>query len=185
MPIRCIQCGDADLGEATVQLPGTIRGENYSVEMPGLECPNCHYRTIEGTVMPEFGRLLADLYRSAHGFLTSEDIRARRKRLAMSQRKFADYVGVGEATIKRAEMGKIQDHHTDEAIRRKTNFVPYAMAAQNWRIQAIVTSTNAGQEAHLLSDVTQQTLGLPATNLPLVRAVPAYLASRFHASTRG
>ncbi len=63
---RCIQCGQADLEPNVVHLPGTVRGENYVVEMQGLECPRCHYKTIEGVAMPEFGRLLADKYRAAH-----------------------------------------------------------------------------------------------------------------------
>src|SRR5260370_1107100 len=90
---KCIQCGQTDLVAKTVRLDGEVRGEHYTVEIPGLECPICGYKTIEGPMMPEYRRLLADRYRATHGILTSEDIRARRKRLGMNQPKFAQYVG--------------------------------------------------------------------------------------------
>ncbi len=38
----------------------------------------------------------------------------------MSQSKFADYLGVGVASVKRWEMGKIQEHAMDELVRLKT-----------------------------------------------------------------
>src|SRR5438105_3749814 len=114
--IRCIQCGRASLQSKRIQLQGTVRREDYLVEMQGLECPRCGYKTVEGTAMPEYGRLLADKYRAHHGLLTSEEIRARRARLGMTQEKFAQHIGVGLASVKRWEMGKIQDRDSNERI---------------------------------------------------------------------
>jgi putative zinc finger/helix-turn-helix YgiT family protein len=180
---KCIQCGQADLVPKIVQLDGQVRGEHYTVEMLGLECPRCGYQTIEGPTMPEYRRLLADRYRATYGLLTSEDIRARRKRLRMNQREFAKYVNVGEATIKRAEMGKIQDRHTDEAIRRRTDLVLSATASRIGRTEAIVTSTNGFGAPFLGPDVTHWTLGCAG---PALRHnIAPYLASQFVASTRG
>jgi len=118
---RCIECGSVELRPAVVSLEGTVRGEIYIVEMKGLVCLNDGYKTIEGSDMPEFARLLADKYRSAQRLLTSEEIRSRRKRLNMSQQQFAHYLGVGVASVKRWEMGKIQDRRCDDEIRRKTD----------------------------------------------------------------
>src|SRR4051812_11871880 len=101
--MNCIECCAASLVPKNISLVGEVRGEQYVVNMEGLECPNCGYRTIEGSAMPEYARLLADEYRSRHGLLTSNDIRTRRARLDMSQETFAEYVGVGPASIKRWE----------------------------------------------------------------------------------
>jgi len=120
MPIKCINCGLADLESKLVRLAGQVRGEDYTVEMLGLECPQCGYKTIDGPAMPEYGRLLADRYRTAHGLLTSDDIRTRRERLEMSQQAFADFLGVGVASVKRWEMGKIQDPRNNALIIDKT-----------------------------------------------------------------
>ena len=140
MPIRCIQCGEADLLPKKVQLPGTIRGETYEVEMSGLECPNCGYKTIEGSAMPEYGRLLADKYRANHRLLTSDEIRRRRRRLGMSQQEFAEHLDVGLASVKRWEMGKIQEPRHNERIIEKTE--PRNLQGWNARFPVIHTSTS-------------------------------------------
>ena len=118
----CIRCDEADLQSRPVELSGVVRGETYTVRMQGLECPKCGYKTIEGPDMPEYGRLLADKYREAHGLLTSEAIRARRKRLLMTQEEFAKLLGVGIASVKRWEMGKIQDARSNQLIIERTDF---------------------------------------------------------------
>src|SRR2546423_7169551 len=120
MSDSCINCGKADLEPKTIQLEGTVRGETYNVEMPGLQCPNCGYKTIEGPDMAEFGRLLADQYRVKHGLLPSDEIRARRKRLEMNQQQFADFLGFGVASVKRWELGKIQDARSNAIIVERT-----------------------------------------------------------------
>src|SRR5262249_34973299 len=91
-------------------------------------CPKCGYQTIAGSDMPEFGRLLADQYRKKYGLLTSDEIRERRKRLEMNQEQFADWLGVGIASVKRWEMGKIQDKRSDALIRERTDPPKYATA---------------------------------------------------------
>ena len=127
MAIRCIQCAKADLDAKSVELPGTVRDESYAIRMDGLACPLCGFTTIEGSAMPEYGRLLADKYRAAHGLLTSNAIKTRRERLGMSQARFAEYLGVGLASIKRWEMGKIQDRRSNSVIKRKTDREPAAL----------------------------------------------------------
>lgn len=122
MTTRCIQCDEADLRpEPTVELQGTVRGEAFTVQMPGLVCPNCGYKTIEGADMPEFGRLLADKYRAAHGWLTSDEIRERREALRLNQQNWADFLKRGIASVKRWELGKIQDPANDRHIREMTD----------------------------------------------------------------
>lgn len=119
--MECIECGNHKLRSRQIELPGTVRGERFTVRMRGLECSGCGYKTIDGQSMPEYGRLLADQYRAAHGLLTSEEIKARRSGLGLSQAGFACLLGLGIASIKRWEMGKIQDERNDALIRRKTD----------------------------------------------------------------
>jgi putative zinc finger/helix-turn-helix YgiT family protein len=120
MPIRCINCAKADLQGKQIQLSGSVKGKEYTVEMLGLECPSCGYKTIDNRGMTEFGRLLADKYRSENGLLTSTQIRSRRNALHMSQQEFADYLKVGVASVKRWELGKIQDPRSNALIIEKT-----------------------------------------------------------------
>jgi putative zinc finger/helix-turn-helix YgiT family protein len=120
MTILCVNCAKADLEKASVRLSGEIRKHPYTVEMQGLKCPNCGYATVDSKSMAEFGRLVADEYRRAHGLLTSDEIVALRHRFGDNQEQFAKRVGVGIASIKRWELGKIQDRLYDDLIREKT-----------------------------------------------------------------
>ncbi len=140
MKILCISCTKADLRKAKVQLPGTIRGEDYTVEMEGLECPNCGYKTVDGKSMAEFGRLVADKYRSAHDLLTSDEIVALRHRFGENQPEFANRVGVGVASIKRWELGKIQDRQSNDLLIEKTK--PQVENLQQYNFQAITGGTS-------------------------------------------
>ncbi len=120
MTILCINCAKADLERKLVRLSGEIRKHHYTVEMEGLKCPNCGYSTVDGKSMVELGRLAADEYRHANGLLTSNEIVALREHSKESQEAFAKRLGVGSASIKRWELGKIQSKHYDDLIREKT-----------------------------------------------------------------
>lgn len=119
--MNCPNCGKANLRKEMTQIPGEVKGERFMVSMKGLACPKCGFTTVEGEDMSEYMRLVADAYRSKNGLLTSEDIRNRRSRLGMSQAEFATYLGVGVASVKRWELGKVQDGSSDALIRLRTD----------------------------------------------------------------
>jgi putative zinc finger/helix-turn-helix YgiT family protein len=100
------------------------------VELMGWQCPSCGHQTLYGTEMTEFGRLLADEYRAEHGLLTSREIVAIRNRLGMSQDLFAKFLGnAGVASVKRWELGKIQDRIHNDLILEKTKYHALGKAA--------------------------------------------------------
>jgi len=119
--MNCIQCGKAQLVKRRARVRGELKGEAFSVTLPALVCPSCGFTTVEGVDMPEYMRLVADAYRKKHRLLTSDEIRRRRQRLGMSQLRFSEYLGVGIASLKRWEMGKVQDTSSDELIRLRTD----------------------------------------------------------------
>lgn len=119
--MKCLACHNGTLKGRDAIVPGFIKGEEYSVVTPALVCENCGYIAMEGDDIPEHLRRLADAYRRAHHLLTSDQIRAHRKTLKMSQKAFAAYLGVGEASIKRWELGAIQDEVFDRYLRLKTD----------------------------------------------------------------
>jgi putative zinc finger/helix-turn-helix YgiT family protein len=116
MSILCINCGKADLRPDTVKLRGEVRSIPYEVEIQGLKCPHCGYGTVDAQGMTEFSRLLSDKYRAEHDLLTSEEIVALRSKLDENQEQFAKRCGIGTATLKRIEKGKIQDVDTNRRI---------------------------------------------------------------------
>jgi len=119
--MKCINCGRGSLAPKDAIVEGQIRGEVYGVSTPALDCDKCGHSVLEGDAVQEHLRRLSDAYRSAHGLLTSQEIRNRRLALNMSQAEFARYLRVGIASIKRWELGAIQEELADEYLRLKTD----------------------------------------------------------------
>lgn len=117
----CFECGAAELIKSDVELTGERSGESFTVRMPGFRCSNCGFQTIDSIASAQFTRLISDAYRMKHELLTGAEILARREQLAMSQQQFADYLGVGVASVKRWELGHVQEKAMDELMRLKTD----------------------------------------------------------------
>lgn len=102
-------------------LRGTTHGESFELISDALVCPNCGFKTLPAEKMGEFALRVADAYRQKHGLLTSSQIKDRRLDLGMSQQQFASYVGVGSSSVKRWELGYIQDKAMNDLILLKTD----------------------------------------------------------------
>lgn len=117
----CFECGEGRLKRKTTQIHEEFRGEKVTVEMEALVCGKCGYQTIPADRAGEFGRLLVEAYREKRNLLRGQEIRRRRESLGMSQEAFAKWVKVGTASVKRWELGALQDEAMDELIRLKTD----------------------------------------------------------------
>ena len=116
-----LNCAHASMVQKTVELTGERNGESFTVSVPGMVCSKCGFSTISNKQSGKFTQAVSDAYRSAHGLLTGADLRRLRNERHMSQLEFAEYVGVGPASVKRWECGQIQDKAMDELIRLKTD----------------------------------------------------------------
>jgi putative zinc finger/helix-turn-helix YgiT family protein len=105
---RCPTCGHQPLQ------PQVIRDEfEYGPDeeriaivveaVPVLVCPHCG-ETLYG---PEASRLRCQAICRSQGLLTSEQVKAVRERLDMSQSEFARLTGIGVATLSRWERGRL------------------------------------------------------------------------------
>ena len=126
--MECLNCGAALRLKKRAALEGSYGGETFAVRATAMACPDCKYATVAAGNLDEYARAVADAYRVKHRRLTSAQLVAARARLGMSQRRFAAYLGVGEASVKRWELGKVQDKAMDELVRLKTQA---AYAAKN------------------------------------------------------
>jgi len=118
---KCPECGKCYLEPATTTLTGATHGERFDIITDALCCPNCGFKTIPTETMGQFALRVADAYRQKHGLLTSSQIKDRRLDLGMSQQQFASYLGVGSSSIKRWELGSIQDKAMNDLILLKTD----------------------------------------------------------------
>lgn len=135
----CMNC-EHELERRFASIPAEVKGEPVVVEgMMVFLCPSCDYRTVRSEDMPEFMRRAADAYRREHGLLTSEEIRSRRSALQMTQEDFAGHLSVGIASVKRWELGQVQEKAMDSLIRLRTSWVD---AEANFReIEQLQNST--------------------------------------------
>jgi putative zinc finger/helix-turn-helix YgiT family protein len=102
-------------------LAGDTHGESFELLSDALLCPNCGFKTVPTEKMAEFALRVADAYRVKHGLLTSSQIKDRRLDLGMNQQQFAAYLGVGSSSVKRWELGHIQDKAMNDLMLLKTD----------------------------------------------------------------
>jgi len=116
--VNCLRCG-SELGKKVTTMECDYAGEPYRVPAEAMVCRKCGYRTLHASQIDAFSTAVADAYRKRHGLLTSSEIRETRDELGMSQQGFASYLSVGVASVKRWEVGKVQERSMDDLIRIK------------------------------------------------------------------
>ncbi len=119
--LECPECDAADLVRRVAPVTGTVRGEQFTINSEALVCPKCGFKTIPKELMGEFALRVAEVYRETHSLLTSSEIKDRRGNLGMTQAQFASYLGVGVASVRRWELGQIQDEAMNTLMVLKTS----------------------------------------------------------------
>ena len=116
---RCGKCGQKVLRLVTVPYSTTIEhdGRTYRVEIPELtvpQCANCQAISIDD----EADQQISAAFRRAARLLAPEEIREGRERLGLTQKEFANLLGVGESTVSRWETGaQLQQRALDRFLR--------------------------------------------------------------------
>ena len=87
--------------------------------VPAFVCSKCQTPLMDGEQMNVLRKAAADKYRKNHSLLISEEIVGYRALLGMSQAAFANYLKVGEASVKRWETYYVQDVVQDDHMRLK------------------------------------------------------------------
>jgi putative zinc finger/helix-turn-helix YgiT family protein len=119
----CFKCNGEEFATQAAVISQNFRGELLDVNTPVCVCQACGWQTLGRGQSDELRKRTADAYRQKHGLLTSAEIVDRRTRLGMSQREFAAFLRVGEASVKRWEAWQVQDASSDELIRIKSDFL--------------------------------------------------------------
>jgi putative zinc finger/helix-turn-helix YgiT family protein len=118
-PKRCGKCGHKAMHLATLAFATTIEhdGRAYRVEIPALtvpQCTNCQAISIDD----EADQQISAAFRREAKLLAPEEIRQGREQLGLTQKQFANLLGVGEATVSRWETGaQIQQRAMDRFLR--------------------------------------------------------------------
>jgi putative zinc finger/helix-turn-helix YgiT family protein len=103
-------------------------GRVYTVEVPKLRVPRC--RACGELVFDNVAdQQIAAALRRQLGLLSSEQIRANREQLELSQRDLADHLGVAVETISRWENGVLTQTRAMDRYLRVYFGIPAARAA--------------------------------------------------------
>ena len=118
MTMYCPTCEDwRETKAETREETYTVRGSEIRVPVAAHVCVVCG----EAIGSDDEDQAVLDAvhaaYRREEDLLTPERIKAIRQRYRLSQRSFANLLGMGEATINRYENGALQDPAHDTAIR--------------------------------------------------------------------
>jgi putative zinc finger/helix-turn-helix YgiT family protein len=116
--VNCLRC-ESELEKKVTMMDGEYAGERYRVPAETMVCPKCGHAALHASQIDAFSTAVADAYRKRHGLLTSSEIRKIRGDLGMSQEEFAAYLSVGLASVKRWELGKVQEKSMDDLVRIK------------------------------------------------------------------
>lgn len=114
----CLKCECADFAPAEGEIVQEYRGETLTVSTPVMRCTHCGWETLGPGQVDALRVATADAYRRKHDLLTSGQIRAARQACGLSQRAFAEALGVGQASVPRWETWQVQEPVYDDAIRR-------------------------------------------------------------------
>lgn len=117
--MKCLSCECEKFELKNVRFNPEIKGEKIEVVVPSFVCTKCQTPLMDGDQMNVLRRSAADQYRKQHNLLISEEIVQYRSLLGMSQVAFANYLKVGDASIKRWETYYVQDVVQDDHIRLK------------------------------------------------------------------
>lgn len=133
--MKCLNCDGDKFEEKNCRFVPKIKGEEIEVVVPAMVCSKCHHSLMNDEQMSQFRKGVADAYRKKHELLTSEEIVNFRNLFGMSQAAFANYLKVGEASIKRWETYFIQDVGQDEHIRLKCDeaYAEYSALSVYWK----------------------------------------------------
>lgn len=136
--MKCLNCDCEKFESRNVRFTPEVKGEEVEVIVPSFVCKQCQMPLMNNEQMNVLRKTAADKYRTQHNLLTSEEIIKYRASLGMSQSAFANYLKVGEASIKRWETYYVQDVVQDDHIRLKCDeaYAEFNALEVHWKHQS-------------------------------------------------
>jgi putative zinc finger/helix-turn-helix YgiT family protein len=117
-PWRCLECREKEVYPLITDYTTTIKhdGRPCTIRIPDLAIPTCRKCGEQVFTSPEDERI-RDALRTHVGLLTSQQIRASRAELGLSQQELAEPLGIAKETISNWESGAIQSRAMDNLLR--------------------------------------------------------------------
>jgi putative zinc finger/helix-turn-helix YgiT family protein len=166
--MKCLNCNGEWFTKKRIRIPSDFRGEVIDAVVPAQVCNKCEQPLMNSAQMDVLRKAVSDTYRKKHGLLSSEEIVSFRKKLGMSQREFAKYLEVGDASVKRWETHYVQDKSQDRHIRLKCDKSYASVHAQKLDEKTLVADELSGKRTFSWEKFCAATLTLlDASDSPL------------------
>jgi putative zinc finger/helix-turn-helix YgiT family protein len=163
---------------AIADMTARVRGEEIPVRTEAMLCNRCGFHAMTDAQSDAYTIASADVYRTKHGLLNTEELKQIRKCLGMSFRTFARYLRVGEASPKRWEAGLVQDQAMDQLLRLKSDL---ATARENvTQLEArlgVVPAATALEDSGTAAATETRPQGRKRAAMPNAHKVAAIAAS--------
>lgn len=116
---RCGNCSNHTFELTTRNFTPRVKNVEVEVTAQCYVCNECGMPDMDNNQMNVFRRAAADTYRENNNLYTSQQIIQFRENLGLSQQLFAEYLGVGQASVKRWETYYVQDVSQNQLIQIK------------------------------------------------------------------
>ncbi len=112
----CLRCDCEEFSEKEMEIEQYCNDELLMVLTHVMTCNECGWQCLGNGQLDELRKRTADVYRKKHGLLTSQQIIEVRTKWQMTQKEFADFLGVDETTVKRWETWRVQTSDENSMI---------------------------------------------------------------------
>ena len=139
----CDLC-DKDVEYVIVEKEKTMTANNgkpFTFKCKETYCKHCGSFVAPASITWENHLSMLEAHKKALGLLTGAEIKEIRKKLHLSQTKFAKLLGIGEKNIARYENGERQIKAIDDAIRRAAEQYSSSDVVINKQIGDLLTKT--------------------------------------------
>ena len=115
---KCPFCGKGSLVRKTKQETFKYKGQKLRLPQPGDYCPSCGEGILNGSDLKSTRKAIHDWQAKVDKFLTSDEVKAIRIKLNLTQREAAELFGGGANAFSRYERGEaLQLRSTDNLLR--------------------------------------------------------------------
>lgn len=121
----CLVCGHGKMSELLITEVFTYK--KHECKIPDyriFRCDKCAEEFVSPKSLKESEKMLTDFRRKIDGLLTSDEIKAIRKKLGKTQKELAEMLDVGEKTFARYENGQVTQGRPMDFILRALDVHP-------------------------------------------------------------
>lgn len=125
---KCLICGQGKMIEHVITEVFTYKDQECRIpDYHVFRCDKCAEDFVSPKTLKESEKALTDFRRKVDGLLTSDEIKAIRKKLGKTQKELAEMLEVGEKTFARYENGQVTQSRAMDFTLRALNMHPYLL----------------------------------------------------------